>query len=450
MNRSVLNTELSKIVQPGRRPVLILNRSYWPDAEATGQLLSELCEDLACDFELAVIAGQPNQNPAGVSCKSWGLDRHNGVAIRRVPHLKFGKKSLWGRAVNMLTYLAGAFATGLFMSRPAAIVVETDPFLLPIIGRWLQRRHRCHLVVYLQDIYPDVAVALGKVRDSWLTRTLRRWLFSIYREADRIIVLGDDMASILIDGGISPERITVLPNWADTSKIYPIREANAFRIRERLGGAFVVMYSGNMGLCQSLDDILQAAARLRDRHDVLFLLVGDGASRPRLERFARDSQLENVRFLPYQPHSELALSLSAADLHLVPLDARVTGCVVPSKLYGILAAGVPAMVVAENHCEASRVVEKSNVGKVVSPGNPEFLAEMIRWCADHRQELAEMGLRGRRLAESDYDRRTATKRFGRILREIILGRVPDVIEAGQPGIGTDVANLIGARYALRD
>lgn len=432
----LLNRKISLNERPG---VLILNRSYWPDAEATGQLLTELCEDLSTEFDLTVIAGQPNQNPAGALCKSWGFDRHNGVAIRRVPHIKLGKKSLRGRAVNMLTYLAGAAATAMCVSRPAAVVVETDPFLLPIVGRWLQWRHRCRLIVYLQDIYPDVAIALGKVRESWFTRYLRRWLFSIYRRADRVIVLGDEMRSVLTEAGISPERITVLPNWADTARIYPIREANAFRRREQLDDYFVVMYSGNMGLCQSLDDVLAAAERLRDRRDILFLLIGEGASRLRLEQLARERRLENVRFLPCQPHSDLAHSLSAADLHLIPLDARVTGCLVPSKLYGILAAGVPSLVVADARCEASRVVEQSGAGKVVSPGDPEQMAATIAWCTDHRQELREMGSRARLLAEREYDRKLATGRFARLLQETISSRALVAGCVEQPAIGADLS-----------
>src|SRR5262249_26068426 len=156
------------------------------------------------------------------------------------------------------------------------------------------------------------------------------------------------------------------------------------------------------------DDVLDAAARLRGRSEILFLMVGDGASRPRLEEFCRCRELANVRFLPYQPQSELAQSLSAADLHLVPLDARVTGCLVPSKLYGILAAGVPSLVIADRCCESSRVVERTGTGKVVEPGNSELLADAIDWCASHRDELAAMGTRARRLAETEYDRTIAT------------------------------------------
>ena len=411
--------------QKSKPRILILNRSYWPDAEATGQLLTELCEDLADDFDLTVIAGQPNQNPAGIACKSWGLERHEGVNVRRIPHLRFRKRSLWGRAVNMLTYLAGAGFSALFAPRPDVVVVETDPFLLPLVGRILKWWHRCRLVVYLQDIYPDVAVALGKIRDGWFTRALRRCLFSIYRHADRVIVLGEDMRDVLTGAGVPAERITVLPNWADTSRIYPVREGNTFRQRESLDGRFAVMYSGNMGLCQSLDNVLEAACRLRHRPDILFMLVGDGASRLDLEQTARKRELGNVRFLPYQPQSELAHSLSAPDLHLVPLDARVTGCLVPSKLYGILAAGVPSLVVAEGRCETSRVVELSGAGKVVAPDHPELLAEAIEWFANHRDERREMGSRARLLAEREYDRKIVTGRFARLLHDAIDGISPE-------------------------
>jgi GDP-L-fucose synthase len=405
-----------------RRPaVLVLNRSYWPDAEATGQLLTELCEDLAKDFEITVLAGRPNQNPAGLRFKSWGAETHQGVTIRRVPHLNLGKRSLLGRGLNMLTYLVWATAIAMFLVRPEVVIVQTDPFLLPLLGRCLQWRHKCRLVVYLQDIYPDIAIALGKVRDGRFTRALRRWLFAAYRRADRVIVLGADMRALLIDAGLQVDHITSLSNWVDTTRIYPIRTGNAFRLRERLDGQFVVMYSGNMGLCQNLDEVLEAANRLRERKDIQFVMIGDGASRARLENIARENKLQNVRFRPYQSLAELAHSLSAADLHLVPLDPRVTGCLVPSKLYGILAAGVPALVIADERSEASQIVRESGVGRVVSPRNHDELAQIIDWCAGHRSQLQEMGLRARRLAEQEYDRKTATGRFAQLLKDVLSG-----------------------------
>ena len=209
----------------------------------------------------------------------------------------------------MLTYFVGAALVALFAPRPQVVVVETDPFLLPLLGRCLQRWHGCRLVVYLQDIYPDVAIAVGKVRDGWFTRLLRRSLFAVYRRADRVIVLGEDMRALLTDSGIPDERITSLPNWVDTTRIAPVPVRNRFREREQLDGKFVVMYSGNMGLCQNLDEILETAQLLRDRPQIELVLIGGGASRARLEETARAKQLPNVRFRDYQPLAELAHSL---------------------------------------------------------------------------------------------------------------------------------------------
>jgi GDP-L-fucose synthase len=433
-DRRASRATLANARKNAKPSVLFLNRSYWPDAEATGQLLTELCEDLAKEFEITVVAGQPNQNPAGIPYKSRGAERHQGVTIQRVRHLKLGKRSIVGRGLSMLTYFLGAAVTALFAARPQVVVVETDPFLLPLIGRCLQWWHGCHLVVYLQDIYPDVAIAVGKVRDGWFTRLLRRCLFSVYRKADRVIVLGEDMRAILTEGGIPDERIISLPNWVDTTRIYPIPLRNSFRLRERLDDKFIVMYSGNMGLCQNLDEILETAELLSDRPNVEFVMIGGGASRARLEETACSKKLSNVRFLPYQPLAELAHSLSAADLHLVPLDPRVTGCLVPSKLYGILAAGVPSLVIADERSEASRVVRESDTGRVIAPGHPEQLAETIRWCVDHENERKEMGRRARRLAEREYDRRRTTGRFATLLENVIDGSTAPVETRGEAWI----------------
>lgn len=416
-----------------RPRVLFLNRCYWPDAEASGQLLTELCEDLASDFDVTVVAGRPNQNVTGVASKSWGREQHNGVTILRVPHFNLGKRSLWGRGLGMLSYLAGAAAVATWVPRPSVVVVETDPFLLPLAARFLRWRHRCRLIVYLQDLYPDVAVALGKVREGSFTRMLRRWLHAAYRQADRVVVLGDDMRQALSKGRILAEKIDRIPNWADASRVRPVpRDENPFRDREQLAGRFVVMYSGNMGLCQNLEEVLEAAADLRDRTEILFLMIGDGASRARLEQIASERSLSNVRFLPYQPQVELSNSLSAADLHLVPLDPRVTGYLVPCKLYGILAAGVPALVIADERSETSRVVAEAGVGEVVPPGDSRRLAERIAWCADHRQELEDMGRRARQLAESEYDRRISTGKFGELLKSVLAGAAGENRPAATP------------------
>jgi glycosyltransferase involved in cell wall biosynthesis len=399
--------------------VLFLNRSYWPDTEATGQLLTELCEDLAPTMAVSVIVGQPNDNATGAAYRRRGVEVRHAVRIRRVRHTRFAKRSLPGRVCNYLSFFIAALWAAVWIERPDVVVVETDPPLLCLIGRYMQRIRGAKLVVYLQDIHPDIGIALGRIRNGPLVRTLRRLTFGAYRRADCVIVLSDDMRQRLADSGVDPRRIVCHRNWVDTELVQPLKSENPFRKHHGLHREFVVMYSGNLGLCQRLEDMIAAANLLRDRADIVFLLVGGGALEQRLKEQVGDLGLSNVRFLPYQPKAKLSESLSAAEVHLVPLDSRVASCLMPSKLYGVLASGTPLVAVAPEDCELAELTRRHAVGVVVAPGEPRALADAIQRLADRPGELPEMGRRARELAESQYDRKQATASFGRLLFEVL-------------------------------
>jgi colanic acid biosynthesis glycosyl transferase WcaI len=403
-----------------RRPrILFINRSYWPDAEATGQLLTELCEDLVPSFDVTVIAGQPNDNPTGAAFRRHGTEFRNGVRIRRVRHTRFAKRSIPGRIINYLSFLLAAFWAAFWTGRHDVAVVETDPPLLCLIGWYLKRVRGAKLMVYLQDIHPDIAVALGKIRNGRLTRMLRRLMFRAYRAADRVVVLSRDMRQHTINSGIAPERAVCIPNWIDTRQLRPMKLFNPFREKQCRGADFVVMYSGNLGLCQRLEEVITAADHLRNRPDILFLLVGGGALELKLKEQVIELALPNVRFLPYQPKAKLGESLSAADLHVVPLDPRVASCLMPSKLYGVLASGTPLVAVAPDDCELAELTRDHDVGVVTAPGDPAKLAEVIAGMANRPQDLRAMGARARKLAETEYDRQRVTAQFSALLNEVL-------------------------------
>jgi glycosyltransferase involved in cell wall biosynthesis len=394
-----------------------LNRSYWPDAEATGQLLTELCEDLAQQFEVTVVAGQPNQNPKNEPFSKSRQERHNGVVIERVLHPQWSKRSLVGRAINLIGFLVAATLRSFRLRRHDVVVVETDPFMLPLLGQWLKWWHGSRLIVYLQDLYPDVAVALGKVREGWLTRFLRRRLTQAYRRADVIVVLSLDMKKRLIQWGLDQSKIACVENWVDTTLVFPIKDNNDLRNRLNLENRFVVMHSGNMGLSQYLNYVLDAAALIDDRPQIEILMVGDGATRRGLEVQAANLQLKNVRFLPYQPREELATSLSAADLHLISMHPQAHHCLMPSKLYGILASGTAVLAIAAEDSELAQLIRNHQIGLAIPPANPEALATSLRWCEDHPDELKQMGRRARIFAVEYYDRKRQTARFADFLTE---------------------------------
>jgi glycosyltransferase involved in cell wall biosynthesis len=315
---------------------------------------------------------------------------------------------------------------GLSARRPHVVVVETDPPMLCLLGAFLKFWRRCKLVVYLQDIYPDVAVVLDGLREGRFSRLLRNWFFAAYRQADRIVVLSDDMRDYLLRRGISPTRISVVPNWVDARSVQPIKTANPFRRLHGLDGKFVAMYSGNIGLSQRLENVLEAADRLRNRSDIRFLLVGEGASKRKLQDEAERRKLPNVTFLGYQPKEKLGESLSAADLHLITLHPKVLSFLMPSKLYGILASGTACVATAPESTELAEIVKDREVGLIVPPDDPVKLAEAVEWAADHPEDLAAMGDRAYRLAQAEYDRPLATGRFADLLAQVSgVRRSPD-------------------------
>ena len=221
-----------------------------------------------------------------------------------------------------------------------------------------------------------------------------------------------------------------------------MKEGNPFRRRHAGEGQFLVMYSGNLGLCQRLEDVIAAADALRRRNDILFLLVGGGSLEKQLKNQASRLGLKNIRFLPYQPKAELGASLSAADVHLVPLDPRVASCLMPSKLYGVLASGTPLIAVAPEECELAELTLEHDIGVLAPCGQPEALAEVVERLADDPWDLPAMGRRARRLAEACYDRRLVTGRFHGLLSAVLgLSPLPEAVGGESPAVPAEAAAI---------
>jgi glycosyltransferase involved in cell wall biosynthesis len=398
--------------------VLFLNRSYYPDVEATGQLLTELCSDLAKRHEVTVVAGRPNFVAAKSKPGLVAREKHQEVTILRVRNFRFSKARMAGRALGLVSYLVLAFWAALRHKRPDAIVVETDPPFLAAAGALLKKWHRCPLIFYLQDLFPEVALILGKLRPG-MTANVLRWMTQVgLRNADRVVVLGDDMKGRVVARGIDGGRIAIVPNWADTLAVQPSKGESPLRKEWGLEGRFVVMYSGNLGLSQSLDHVLVCAKQLANE-PVVFLFVGEGAAKSRLMAWAKDQNLGNVRFLPYQPKERLGESLSAADVHLVPLQRGLAGYIVPSKLYGILAAGRPYIAAVDEDSEVAVITRQGETGMRVEPDSSSALVESIRWCLANRPALEAMGLRGRQYCLKHFDRSRSVSLFEDVLRGLV-------------------------------
>ena len=390
--------------------LLVLNQYYWPALEATGQLLTELCEGLAPKYEITVVAG----GGAGP-----GRTRRNGVEIVRVPSTAFSRRRLPARAANYLSYVVLAALRGLSARRPDVVLCKTDPPFVGAAAYLVARRFRVPFVAVSKDVFPETAVQLGMLKNPLAIHALDRLIRFYLQRADRVVAIGETMRTRLIEKGVAPERLRVIPDWVDTAAIRPAGDENAWRREQGLDGRLVVMHSGNVGHAQDLETLVRAAALLRDVQRLSIVVVGEGVRRAELVRLAGELEAEPVRFLPYQPRELLAESLAAADVHFVGLAAGLSGYVVPSRLYGVLAAGRPAIVAADEESEAVRLVRLSGCGICLPPGDPQKLADTVRAIAAGDYDLDAMGRRGRAFVVANADRAVGIRRYEKLLTEIL-------------------------------
>ncbi len=394
--------------------VLAVNQFYAPDLAATSQLLRQLCEDLVASGDEVTVIASPGDYRGGARLPP--RERIGGVEVIRPWASGLGRASIAHRLVDYLSFWASSVARAAVERRPDVILALSTPPMIALGAALVARARHIPLVCWVQDVYPDLAVAFGLLGERHpLSRLLRALGRATYRASWRTVALSDGMAARLQAQGAPPERTRVIANWADGKIIYPVpHEQNPFRAEHGLEGRFVVGYSGNLGMAHDVASLVEAARLLGRSHpEALVLFIGEGARRGEAQELSRD--LDNVRFLPYQPHEQLALSLSAADVHLVSLRAGLDGLVVPSKLYGILAAGRPVFYLGPARCEVARVVRRHELGWTGGPGKSTELAAALGRAARDRPWTAACGQRARRVFAERYDRPVAVARWRAVL-----------------------------------
>jgi glycosyltransferase involved in cell wall biosynthesis len=390
------------------RSILFINRVYPPMNGATGDMLRGLAEGLAeKGWEVSVLATAEPGEPA----KSV----RNRVRILRAGGL-FSRRNVILRALSYFLMIPSLLTRALLLPRTDFVVTMTDPPMLAAVGPAIAFFKRNRVIHWAQDLYPEVAEELGVLpRGNVLTNLLRRISTAALLHADAVVAIGRCMASRFVARGISYAKIFIIPNWAPPMHSLE-RADNPFRKAHQLEGAFVVAYSGNMGLAHEFDSILDAAEMLRDR-SVVFLFIGDGPRKKSVEGEAMRRSLSNVRFLPSQPASKLSESLSAADAHIVTMRPNLCGLVVPSKVYGVLAAGRPCLFVGPKDSEAARLILETGAGSVIESGNPSSLAGMILdWMNDAPAHAA--ACRRARVAGAACTVENAVESFDEMLRSL--------------------------------
>lgn len=371
--------------------ILFINQFFWPDSAATSQQLTDMAAGLAArGHEVSVLCGDGGYAAAASS------KRPEGVRIVSVKSRRFARGKL-GRVLSYMSFYTGALAQGLSLPRQDVVVSLTTPPLICLLGALISFFRGSDDFIWEQDMYPDVAVDLGYFKAGGMTDRVVGLLADFCRRHARgVIALGGCMKARLLKRGIPEDRIFIAENWANSAAIQPMQ-------RPGNPDELVVLYSGHLGLAHDLDTICGAMLALKDDARFRFLFVGSASQRKVFRSFVDSHEIHSVEFRPYVERDCLSEGLAAGDIGLVTQHDVCCGSVVPSKVYGILAAERPVLFVGPRDATPALVIGRHHCGWQVNCGDVAGLTKLLRNLAKHRHIVREAGTRARQALLEYYD-----------------------------------------------
>ena len=393
--------------------ILLLNLYYPPDTSATAKMAETVVNALAQENEVTILCGRPSYDPN--ERRAWRFfqtEKKRNVRIVRLGSTDFPRFNMEKRALNYLTYTALVIPRALFTPCDAVLAM-TDPPFEGIIGALVAMLKRKPYFYNIRDMYPDMALGGSIVAPGLLARVWERLHRRALRQANSVIVLGEDMRNRIVAKGVRAERIEIVRDGAEiTAENAPRPELDAEVISQIRGDfRFVLLHAGNIGFYGAWETLLAAAKQLVGE-GISFVFVGEGAQRAQFESAANG--VSNIRFLPFFPGSKIPSVLAAADAHLITIKRGLEGVVVPSKMYGILAAGKPIVAAAPRETDAVALGEKHGFGVGADPDRPDEMARVVRELACDPAQVERMG-RAALAAAPGYDRVKELQKFVRIV-----------------------------------
>jgi colanic acid biosynthesis glycosyl transferase WcaI len=408
--------------------ILLHTLVFAPDGVSTSYLMTDLALGLKrLGHEVVVLTTTPHYNVTEAALarhpirRVWpGLLHRSELHGLTVWHVQmpFKGERVGGRILDYLRFHGIALLAGVLVCGPADVVITPSPPLtIGVVGWLLARWRRARCVYNVQEIYPDFAINQGIVTSARAIAAMR-WLEGfVYRRSDRIVVISEWFRRTLATRAVPASKLSVIPNFVDTELYRPLPRDNAFSREHGLGGSFVVLYGGNVGLSQDWESVMATAAAVTDL-PIVFVVVGDGARSRWLAEEIERRGLPNVRLLGYHPRERMPEINAASDLGTIPMKATTTSDTFPSKVYTILACARPVLVSADADSELAWVITESGCGMVVPPDDPGAYAAAVRAAYEGRAALAEAGSRGRAFVEARYSKEAIARQYDEVVRAL--------------------------------
>jgi colanic acid biosynthesis glycosyl transferase WcaI len=394
-----------KVVKSTKR-LFIVSELFYPEQTSTGYFLTEIAKGLASDLDVTVLCAQPSYSERGQKAamhESW-----NGLSIVRLFSTHFDKDRIFLRAINLISFtISCLFSLAFRMRKGDRLLLVTNPPSLVPLAAMIARLKGARPVLLVHDVYPEVLDASGVLKSGSI---IYRFIDKVMRRAlkafEKIIVLGRDMQKLMIEkSGKNIADVPIIRNWADFREITPMeRHENPFALANGLANKTIIQFSGNIGRTHDIESVLKAAADMRDVDAVRFMFIGYGGKVATLSEQLSKGEMANVNFLPRQPRELLGPMLASATAVVIPFEPKMTGLSVPSRLYNVLAAGVPIIAMADPASELSLTVSENGAGWVLPQGDSAALATLVHYIAtaDGRRDAVSRGAAARSAAVEKF------------------------------------------------
>jgi len=400
-----------------KKDILFLCQFFYPEYISSAQLPYDTVRALkAAGFTVDVLCGYPHEYLDGKDIPVKEVI--DGIGIRRLKYIQTGRAGFLGRLINYFSFTVMVLLQLFQLSRYRAVVVYSNPPILPWIASWAKALFGTKLVFVSYDLYPEVATVTNTLREgNIICRLMNHINECVFRRADSVVALSSEMREfILKNREAAPDKVTVIPNWYEDRG--PMnRDLTDNHFRELTAGRFVVSYFGNMGTMQDMDTILGAIRELKDEDKVFFLFAGHGNKMEKLKAIVREEQFRNVEILDFLHGKDFQDALAVSDCALVSLEEGATGLCVPSKTYSYMMQGIPLLAIMDV-CDIVRDIE-NGAGLWVRNGESQKLAEAIRALRADPDKQKIMRQTCRRIYLENYTTEICTKKYVTLFRSLL-------------------------------
>ncbi|MEM8494887.1 MAG: glycosyltransferase family 4 protein [Planctomycetota bacterium] len=404
-----------------RKTILVISQTYVPDPAAVGQYMHEAAADLVKrGHRVKVYAA--DRGYEDTSQKFARRETLDGVEIRRLPFSSFGKGSIAIRLLGGMLFTIQAMLRGVWTGKLGAVLVSTSPPMAPMAALFIRLLRRCPVVFWAMDINPDQMIAMGKVGERSLpARLFDAMIKSTLKRSAKTVTLDRFMGQRLEAKVPLHDKLEVMPPWPLADHLEPVEHAdNPFREEHGLAGKRVVMYSGNISPAHPVDTVLDAARRVQDLDSLVFLFIGGGLGKQRIDDYIAEHGLTNVRTLPYQPLDRLRFSLSAADVHLVAMGEDMIGIVHPCKVYGVLGVRRPVLALGPAESHVGEIVERYDAGWRIGHGDLDAAEALFReFAASPDEAFSDKGHNAESAMQQAFSKQRLCGRFSDVVEGVL-------------------------------